>query len=141
MVNRSLADSSFLYALFDTSEAKHQQAVAFARSQESQLLVPNVVLTEVAFLFKRNGGIPAVVAFLSLLDKATPVIIGATRTDLQRTRTIFEQCKDNYKLDFVDCVIMALSERLEIESVCTFDRRDFSIFKPRHCEYLRLLPD
>ncbi len=44
------------------------------------------------------------------------------------------------KLDFVDCCIMAMSERLNITRVCTFDRRDFSIFRPAHCDYLELLP-
>jgi hypothetical protein len=35
---------------------------------------------------------------------------------------------------------MALSERLQITQVCTFDRRDFSIFRPTHYDYLELLP-
>ena len=33
------------------------------------------------------------------------------------------------RFDFVDCCIMALAERLAITQICTFDRRDFSIFK------------
>jgi uncharacterized protein len=44
------------------------------------------------------------------------------------------------KLDFVDCCIMALSERMNITKVCTFDRRDFGMFPPQHCAYLELLP-
>jgi predicted nucleic acid-binding protein len=36
------------------------------------------------------------------------------------------------KLDFVDCCMMAMSERLNITRVCTFDRRDFLIFRPTH---------
>jgi predicted nucleic acid-binding protein len=42
--------------------------------------------------------------------------------------------------DFVDCCIMALAERLNITQVCTFDQRDFTIFRPTHCDYLELLP-
>jgi predicted nucleic acid-binding protein len=44
------------------------------------------------------------------------------------------------EFDLVDACIMALSERHEIKQICTFDRRDFSIFRPKHCEYLELLP-
>lgn len=44
------------------------------------------------------------------------------------------------RFDFVDCCIMALSERLNITQVCTLDRRDFSIFRPGHCPFLELLP-
>ncbi|MCD4684394.1 MAG: hypothetical protein K8S97_00470 [Anaerolineae bacterium] len=47
---------------------------------------------------------------------------------------------DTARFDFVDCCIMALTERLNITQVCTFDRRDFSIFRPIHCDYLDLLP-
>lgn len=36
--------------------------------------------------------------------------------------------------------IMALTERLGITQVYTFDRRDFSIFRPAHCDFLQLLP-
>ncbi len=42
--------------------------------------------------------------------------------------------------DYTDAAIMALSERLQITKVCTFDRRDFGIFRPKHCDYLELLP-
>jgi uncharacterized protein len=35
---------------------------------------------------------------------------------------------------------MALAEYLAITQICTFDRRDFSIFRPAHCEYFERLP-
>jgi hypothetical protein len=31
-------------------------------------------------------------------------------------------------------------DRLNITRICTFDRRDFSVYKPTHCERLDLLP-
>jgi hypothetical protein len=33
-----------------------------------------------------------------------------------------------------------MAERLNITRACTFDRRDFSIFRPHPCDYLELLP-
>jgi predicted nucleic acid-binding protein len=50
------------------------------------------------------------------------------------------QTYEDSKLDFVDYCIMALAERLTIMQVCTFDRRDFAMFRPCHCDYLDLLP-
>lgn len=47
---------------------------------------------------------------------------------------------DNAEFDIVDCAIMAIAERLDITRIATFDRRDFSIFQPRHCDFLELLP-
>jgi len=42
--------------------------------------------------------------------------------------------------DFVDAVIVAISERLRITRVLTLDRRDFSIMRPIHCDYFEILP-
>ncbi|MCS7072679.1 MAG: hypothetical protein NZM00_14335 [Anaerolinea sp.] len=50
---------------------------------------------------------------------------------------------DHYRdaeLDFVDCCLTALAERLHIRHLCTFDRRDFSMIRPKHTEYLELVP-
>ena len=44
------------------------------------------------------------------------------------------------ELDFVDTAIMAVSERLNITRIATFDRRDFSIYRPTHVEHYELLP-
>lgn len=44
------------------------------------------------------------------------------------------------KLDFVDCCLTALAERLNITKIRTFDRRDFSMIRPKHAEYFELLP-
>jgi predicted nucleic acid-binding protein len=44
------------------------------------------------------------------------------------------------EMDLVDCCIMAMSEWLNIEEIATFDRRDFGMFRPKHCDYLTLLP-
>lgn len=104
-----------------------------------QFIVPYVVLTESAFLFNRMGGIPAVAAFLNALIKGNYVYEAVLPEDLIRVREIMLQYQDA-RLDFVDCCIMALSERLNITQVCTFDRRDFGIFRTKQVDYLELLP-
>ncbi|MDX2078861.1 MAG: hypothetical protein SFZ02_20675 [bacterium] len=62
-----------------------------------------------------------------------------TPADFIRIREIMMTYKDA-KFDFVDCCIMALSERLNIKQICTLDKRDFSIFRPKHVAHLDLLP-
>ncbi len=139
MPNKALADSSYLYALFDKSNDKHQRASEVVESTLISLVVPDVVLTEVAFLFNRKGGVRAVVGFLDSLTAAHVQHEPITPQLLRRAREIMMEYADS-KLDFVDCCIMALAEQLGITQICTFDRRDFSIFRPRHCDYLELLP-
>lgn len=60
--------------------------------------------------------------------------------DMTRMTEIMRQYTDA-ELDYTDTAIMALSERLNIRQVCTFDHRDFRIFRPKHCPYLELLPE
>jgi predicted nucleic acid-binding protein len=41
---------------------------------------------------------------------------------------------------FVDAIIVAIAERLNITRVLTLDVRDFRMFSPRHCAAFELLP-
>ena len=62
-----------------------------------------------------------------------------TAKDLERVNQILEHYADS-QLDFVDAVIVAIAERLRITRILTLDRRDFSIMRPRHCDYFEILP-
>lgn len=44
------------------------------------------------------------------------------------------------ELDFVDCCLTAIAERRNVQSICTFDRRDFSMIRPQHVDFFELLP-
>ncbi len=137
--SRILVDSSFLYALYDRDDKDTEETSAVSDLYGGQFIIPYVVLTEVAYLFNRNGGVPAVIQFLDALVKADYTYEIISLDDLTRIREIMATYRDS-KLDFVDCCIMALSERLNITQVCTLDQRDFSIFRPKHCDYLETLP-
>jgi predicted nucleic acid-binding protein len=54
--SKILVDSSYLFAFFDTKNSKHVDAVSVADLYSGQFVVPDVVLTEVAYLFNREGG-------------------------------------------------------------------------------------
>lgn len=137
--NKVLVDSSFLYDLYDRNSLKNDEASAIAELYAGQFVIPYVVLTETAFLFRRAGEVPAVVRFLDALVAGDYEYEIVSPADLTRVREIMAAHNDS-KLDFVDCCIMALSERLQITQVCTFDHRDFNIFRPRHVSHLEILP-
>jgi predicted nucleic acid-binding protein len=137
--NNILVDSSFLVALGDMRDKYHRRAIEFAQHNQQQRVVPDVVLPEVTHLLNYAIGHHAVRVFLRALAQSDIHLEPITLDDLERAIVIMEQHADA-KLDFVDCCIMALAERLNITRVCTFDRRDFSIFRPVHCSYLKLLP-
>lgn len=134
-----LIDSGFLYALFDRRNSKHVAARTVLTNVPAQYTIPYVVLTETAFLFQRSGGVPASLQFLDALVASQLPFEPVITSDLIRAREIMATYP-RARLDFVDCCLMSLSERLNITQICTFDQRDFSIFRPRHCDHLELLP-
>jgi len=138
MADRYLVDSSFLYALFDHSDKNHEAVINSIRPEDA-LFIPEVTLTEVAFLFRRSGGVSAAADFLDNLMEADPLIVGLQRQDFTRAAAIMRHY-NTAQFDFVDCCVMALSERLDLTKICTFDRRDFSIFRPNHSDWLELVP-
>ncbi len=134
-----IIDSSFLVALYDVGEVRHQRAYDFAAQNSEAMLVPDIVLPEVNFLLRRNLGYKNSLNFFDFFESRFVRLLPIQLDDLARVYEISQQYADA-RLDLVDCCIMAIAERLDVTRIATFDRRDFSIFQPRHCEYLELLP-
>lgn len=132
-----LLDSSFLIALYNPRDRNRQRAHDFLRSNTQPLLLPEVALAEIAHMLRRYVGHRAVLAFIDGLAGVT--LQSVTEADLHRAREILTQYADN-DFDLVDCCIMALSERLNITQVLTFDRRDFQVYRPRHIAHFDLIP-
>lgn len=59
--------------------------------------------------------------------------------DIDRSAEILAQYIDS-KIDFVDACVMAIAERLNIQTVLTIDQRDFRLFRPNHCANFILKP-
>lgn len=137
--DKLLVDTSFLYALADPADRRRPEALAFAQSSSAVRVVPDVALTEVTYLLRRFVNQAAVLRFMKALATSEAELAALTMDDLQRAYDIMS-AYGNAQLDFVDCCIMALAERFSITQVCTFDRRDFAIFRPAHCDFLKLLP-
>lgn len=136
--NQILADSSFLIALYNKDDPLHKRASA-GIDLDIDILVPQVTLVEVTYLLAERAGVPISVRFLSRIIESQIPLLPLELTDVTRARDIMATYADN-RFDFVDCCIMALAERLKVTQIYTFDRRDFSVFRPQHCDYLELLP-
>ncbi|MBX3082079.1 MAG: PIN domain-containing protein [Anaerolineae bacterium] len=134
-----LVDSSFLFELYNVDTLNHYRVQQFMRTSVEILLLPEIALTEVAFLLEREGGTKAAVSFMRDMAVSKIERVSLILSDLVRAASIKEKYA-TADFDFVDCCIMALSERLNITTICTFDHRDFGIFQPSHCEYLMLVP-
>jgi len=134
-----LVDASYLVALGYPRDRNHAKVKQFTEAHEMGLLIPDVVLVEAIYNLQCLGSTPATIQFSTLLIAQSPRFVPLTVTDFARTVALMDRYRDA-ELDFVDCCLTALAERLNITRICTFDRRDFSLIRPQHTEYFELLP-
>lgn len=134
-----LVDTSMLLAFAFSRDANHTVASRTLHTlRRERRIVAAPVLTELFYMtMVRINYARAIQVFARA--RAAFEILALTEPDMARMQQIMEQYQDA-AFDFTDAAIVALAERLNITRVCTFDRRDFSIFRPLHCEYLELLP-
>jgi len=98
-----------------------------------------MVLVEVAYLIGRDVGIVTVAKFLNGLAASRFELLAASALDIERAAQILAQYADS-KVDFVDAMVMAIAERLNITTILTIDQRDFGLFRPAHCQRFTLSP-
>lgn len=134
-----ILDTSFLFALTDQSDRNHQRVLTVAQNANEQLVLPIVVLPEISYLIASRLGHLAMRRFLASMTPDLVQIETMKTEDLVRVQQILEQYADN-QLDFTDAAIIAIAERLAISRVYTLDRRDFSVIRPKHCDYFELIP-
>lgn len=134
-----LIDTNMLLAYAFSRDANHADATRTLRALETEMrVVVAPVLTELFYMTMVRISYERVVQILAR-TRAAVDIQTLTTADMARMQEIMEQYQDA-EFDFTDVAIMAVAERLNISRVCTFDRRDFSIMRPRHCAYFEILP-
>ncbi len=134
----TISDTGFVVALLNQADIKHSDVVAIYQNYQ-QILLPQTVLAEVAYLVGRSAGVSTVAAFLKGLSASRFHLIPLSETDVIRVSEILEEYKDS-RIDFVDATVMAIAERLKITLILTLDQRDFRLFRPKHCQSLEILP-
>jgi predicted nucleic acid-binding protein len=134
----ALLDTGFLLAVIDADDNLHA-ACTTALETESVPLLPDVVLPELAYLILRELGYPALTSLLRSIATGELVQVKSTSQDLERAAELLEKYADS-RVDFVDCAIFAMAERLNLSKILTVDRRHFTIFRPKHCDYFEIAP-
>jgi len=135
----AVADTSFIVAYINKRDAYHLACVDVFSNAHS-IVVPQTVLAEVAYLIQQRLGSQAVAAFLESFESSVFALTPLETSDLLVSAKTLRDYADS-RIDFVDATVMAVAERLGLATVLTLDRRDFSIYRPRHCQHFTLLPD
>lgn len=134
---RNLIDSGFLGAVFNPEDTDHQACLRVLQKPNTEFYIPEVTLSEVAFLINAHGGHEAVAEFLAALHFYADRLLGLTTAEI----TLAHQIKLKYpQFDFVDCCVLAMVEQRQISHVCTLDIRHFAQYRPQFTDHLILLP-
>jgi len=136
--NPIIADTGFVVALLNRLDTRHSEVTTIYTQQE-QILLPQTVLAEVAYLLGRNAGGRTVIAFLQGLPASRFRLVALTDQDIKRVAEILADYLDS-RIDFVDASVMAVAERYCSTKILTLDQRDFRLFRPKHCDSFEILP-
>jgi uncharacterized protein len=134
-----VVDSGPLYAYVDEDDRDHEGSLALLLNHEGPLVVPLLVITEVAYLLETRVGPEAEVRFLGDLAAGTFIIDPVLPGDWLRIAELVAEYRD-LPLGTVDASVVTSAERLGISAIATLDRRHFSVVRPRHVEAFEILP-
>jgi predicted nucleic acid-binding protein len=134
-----LIDTSFLLATLYSKDTHHIEARRARQSLKDQQVILIPVLQELFHLIATRSSYGQAIQAFETFHSAAFSIERLTDEDMSRMAEIMRQYSDA-ELDFADTAIMAVSERLNITQVYTFDRRDFGMFRPKHADFLTLKP-
>lgn len=134
-----LVDTGPIVAVVNDRDDRHRECKYLLERLPGPLLMPATVATEVCILLERRRGTYAELAFLSDVRVGRYTLIESLSVDLERVAELVAKY-DDLPLGTVDASVIALAERLNVTTVVTLDRRDFSIVRPSHVSALTLLP-
>ncbi len=119
-----VADTSAILALMDISSPSHDVLQSASDAHLDGWVVPWAVLPELDYMAtKRLGRSAARVVRADMAEGRFAVEWGAPH-DLRRALEIDSTYRD-LSLGLVDCIVMAVAERLEARAIVTLDLRNF----------------
>ena len=132
-------DTSVLYALTDAAEPAHRSCVNALMAETESIIVPQVVLPEIAYLLASRLGGEIEARFFEGLLASRWRLEPLTDPDLPRALALLSQYADA-QIGFVDACLVAVAERLGITRIYTLDKRHFTLIRPTHSPTFEVVP-
>jgi uncharacterized protein len=134
-----LVDAGPLYAYVDADDRHHDECLRLLENDPGPLLVPSLVVTEVAYLLESRLGTDAEVRFLGDFAAGNLLAEPVAAADWLRIAELVSTYRD-LPLGTVDASVVAVAERRKIASLATLDRRHFSVVRPSHAPAFDIVP-
>jgi predicted nucleic acid-binding protein len=138
MRTRAIVDANVLVAAIDPREVHHTRCAAVLRRTDLDLVVPALVVTEVAYFVERRLGPAVEAAFLRGLVELR--VEAPLPEDWPLVAAMVERYAD-LGLGTVDASIAVLADRLGTDLIATLDRRHFGAIRSLGGRSFRMLPD
>ena len=132
-----LIDAGILYAMVDRTDAWHERIVAYLEANKPTLLAPATVLPEAAYLVHNRLGAREELKLIEGFVNGGVTIEPLKDADLGRAFAVMGRWPE---LGFTDSTIVAMAERLALDTIATTDRRHFRTVRPRHVKQFMLVP-
>ena len=133
-----MVDASVLIAAADTRAEKHFASAELLGDGNWELIIPALCVAEATYLIEGDFGPRAEAAFLEGL--APFEVIAPEPADWARIAELVRHYAD-FPLGGADASVVALAEKLDIDTILTLDRRHFAAVRPNHCAAFTLLPE
>ncbi|MFJ7066569.1 type II toxin-antitoxin system VapC family toxin [Streptomyces sp. NPDC101115] len=134
-----VVDAGPLYAMLDDTDAWHAASLRLLRTHPGPLIVPTLVIAEVANFAGRRLGPRAELLLAQDLAEGVFSVEPVHPGDWLRIAELTAQYA-GFPLGLVDASVIACAERLGVTEVATVDRRHFGAVRPAHVEAFTLLP-
>ncbi len=134
-----IVDAGPLYAAATRGERAHRPCVELLAETDPPIVVPALVVAEVAYLLGDRHGPEAEVAFARALAQGELVTEAVLDADWARITELMERYVD-LPLGVVDASVIALAERKEADVIATLDHRHFTVVRPAHVDAFVLVP-
>lgn len=133
-----LIDAGVLVRCLDPHDPAHENAVASLKAAPGKPWTTWPVMTEAAHLLGREH--PAGRdALLAMIEDGSIVLARLDAEDVPRLRQLMAKYRD-LPMDLADATLVRTAEREGIDTVLTFDRRDFKVYRAAGIGALKILP-
>lgn len=122
-----------------SDDADHERCTPLLKAGSERRVIPAPVLVELDYMLERELGSEAFPALLNTIQAGELDVEDLIATDYERAADLMRTYAD-LEVGFVDCAVLAVTERLGEPKLATLDHRHFGTMRPRHVEALDLVP-